>query len=188
MVDSLLVPFLFFNILHFQEITVIDSALMPILDSINVVSIQENYEYGGTVYYCDGKIVIPNPSTDSSKHGVTIYSNDSLRNEGCFKIALYHTHADCSHKEYEDENFSDIDTSKATILNYLATPFGRILKYVPWEGKTYEFNRVFKIWSEYNGIFDNSQISTPHPFLKNVSPEIIKLIEGNYGPALRKGN
>lgn len=183
--NKLLIPFLIFDILNFQDVMEIDKAVFPVLDSINVVSIEQNLEYGGYVYYCDENTTevfslhTTPPMTDSLAHQVTIYPDKHLERRGCKRIASYHTHGDYQPKfEYKDENFSDTDTTGQKIVTYLATPFGRILKYIPWEGKVYEYNRVFRVWKEYYGIRDNKDASNTHPYLENFPKELNKTIEG----------
>ncbi len=130
-------------------VTKLDKAVINVLDSINPISIRDSIEFGGNVYYSPTKgIIVTPPQTDSLPHNILIIPDTILPSLGYVKVANYHTHA-ASNKDYLDETFSSLDTTKTYFKEYLATPLGKILKYDPRIGRMLIFNRKEDVWEYY---------------------------------------
>lgn len=125
----------------------IDKVAIEVLERINPLSIKNDWEYGGRIYFDREKseFIATPPITDKDAHGIMI---PSLRNLGIvdgITIAHYHTHGAKS-VAFNDEHFSSIDTTGARTDQYLITPSYRILKYDFDQKRIYEYSRKLDMW------------------------------------------
>ncbi len=126
----------------------IDKLVIHVLDSINPISVEKDIEYGRSVYMVPGDIRVTSPMTDSLPHKVLIHADTGLLKKNYIRVASYHTHA-ATNPGYLDETFSSLDTTDTYVVEYLATPMGKILKYSSYIGKMMILNRNTQTWEYY---------------------------------------
>lgn len=121
-----------------------DSAAVQVLDRINPVSMHENFEYVGLITVTSSRYLATEPVTDRSTHEARVPKWYNSIYTG-YVLATYHTHAATS-KQYDDCNFSPIDTAKIKHYAYVATPCGTIMKFNYHDRKVYKYDRSVDRW------------------------------------------
>lgn len=126
--------------------TEVDRLAIKVLTKINPESIENDIEYGGTLYTTlNGIVSATIPYTDSNSHTVNVPTLRMLHIIG-HQIARYHTHG-AESENYQDEVFSELDTGNVSVDQYLITPDWKILKFDCHVRRVYKYNITSDIWT-----------------------------------------
>ena len=106
-----------------------DEAAIAAIELINPISIAQNVEYAGRIYFRSSRFFFTQARTLNNRYD----SDPGPRVPNAVNIGTYHTHA--GDFESTDEIFSPKDKLKAAMaheISYLGTPCQRILKFTPF--------------------------------------------------------